>query len=91
MLMRADPGRGDHQGGRDASPAPVVLTDKPVQPRVVALHIEGNVVFAQSWNMPMAKRRSNRSMARQPDLNTLEGLEWLVAARNEIQVLMFDL
>ena len=30
-------------------------------------------------------------MRRQPDLNALEGLEWLVAARNEIQVLMLDL
>ena len=30
-------------------------------------------------------------MPKQPDLNTLQGLEWLVAARNEIQVLMLNL
>jgi len=30
-------------------------------------------------------------MPKQPDLNSLDGLEWLVAARNEIQVLMLKL
>ena len=30
-------------------------------------------------------------MLKHPELNTLEGLEWLVAARNEIQVLMLNL
>ena len=38
----------------------------------------------------MAKT-SGPIVPRQPNLNTLEGLEWLVAARNEIQVLMFNL